>query len=281
MEKSGNVEEDQLSTMLKYVEKFQKIEKPEIKDLSSLLIPFIKFYVENKRLEKVENYVDELAADVHNLKLDITNDKIQLEALDRKISDGLEELNKTIKSFTEKIDNLELNNKKSMSKINVLVQTNIDNDIIIRGFPGKVESKTICENFIKSFNLDPHQVTSHYYFPYDSKFSGKTSHNIIISFREKQTKMNVLSRKRQMGPLLMSQLLPEESSASKIVTLSYSNRLSKFNLHTIYHLNKAKVAGKIFNIRFHNLCFAVKDTVDSQWCRISNTEELEPYKIYN
>ncbi len=75
---SGDGEDDQLSAMLKSVEQFQKIKRPEIKDLSSLLIPFIKFYIEDKRLEKLEDNVDELAADVHNLKLDISNNKIQL-----------------------------------------------------------------------------------------------------------------------------------------------------------------------------------------------------------
>jgi hypothetical protein len=196
--------------MLKSVEQFQKIKRPEIKGLSSLLIPFIKFYIENKRLKKLEDNVDELAADVHNLKLDISNNKIQLAAMDKKIADGLEALNNSIQSFTEKINDLESNSKKSMSTINILLQNKIDNDVIIRGFPGKLESKTVCENFIKTFNLEPSEIVSHYYFSYESKFSGKTSHNVIISFREKQTKLNVLARKKQMGPLLLSQLFPDQ-----------------------------------------------------------------------
>jgi hypothetical protein len=277
MEKSG--EEDQLAAMLKSVDDFQKIKKPEIKDLSSLLIPFIKFYIENKRLEKVENDVDELAVDVHNLKLEIANNKFQLEDLNRKISEGLETLNNNIKSVIEKIDDLETSNKKTMSSVNFLLQSKIDNDIIIRGFSGKLESQIVCDNFIKYFNLDPTEISSHYYFPYVSKYSGKTSHNVIISFREKETKLNILSRKKQMGPLLLSQLLPDHPATTKIVTISYSNRLSKFNLYTIYHLNKAKVAGKIFNVKYHNLCFAVKETEESQWSRISNIEELSKYKL--
>jgi chromosome segregation ATPase len=159
MEISG--EEDQLAAMLKSVEDFQKIKRPEIKDLSSLLIPFIKFYIENKRLEKVENDIDELAADVHNLKLEIANSKIQLEDLNRKISEGLETLNNNIKSATEKMIDLEASSKKTMSSINVLLQSRIDNDVIIRGFTGKIESQMVCDNFIKYFNLDPSEVVSH------------------------------------------------------------------------------------------------------------------------
>jgi hypothetical protein len=229
-------------------------------------------------LEKLEDDVDELAADIHSLKLDISNNKVQLADLDKKIADRLDALNNTIQSFTEKIDDLESNNKKSMSTINFLLQHKIDNDVIIRGFPGKLESKIVCENFVKTFNLDPSEIVSHYYFPYESKFSARTSHNVIISFREKQTKLNVLARRKQLGPLLLSQLFPDQSVTSKIVTLGYSNRLSKFNLYTIYHLNKAKMAGKICNIKYHNLCFAVKETEESQWRRISNNEELQKYK---
>jgi hypothetical protein len=96
MEKSGDVDDDQLSAMLKSVEKFQKITNPEIKDLSSILIPFIKFYIENKRMEKLESETDELAVEVHNLNLDIVNSKIELEALNKNISDGLKALNNTM-----------------------------------------------------------------------------------------------------------------------------------------------------------------------------------------
>ncbi len=126
--------------------------------------------------------------------------------------------------------------------------------------------------------MDKSEVLSHYYFSYTSKFSGKVSHNVIISFREKQTKLNILAHKKQTGPMLLSRLLPDQSSTSNIVTLTYSNRLSKYNLNAIYHLNKAKNAGQIFCIKFHNSCFTVKDNRESGWSRISNIEELQKYK---
>ncbi len=220
-----------------------------------------------------------MAVEVHKQKLEIADNKIKLEALDRKISTEIEALNKMMKDLSGKFENLDTDNKKSMSTVNVLLQSKIDNDIIIRGFPRKPESELVCDNFIKYFNLDRSEVLSHYYFPYTSKFSGKTSHNVIISFREKQTKMNILSRKKQLGPLLLNRLVPDQSSSTNIATVTYTNRLSKFNLHAIYHLNKAKNAGKVFSIRFHNLCFAVKETERCQWTRISNTEELQKYKI--
>jgi hypothetical protein len=126
------------------------------------------------------------------------------------------------------------------------------------------------------------QEKKHYYFPHTSEYSGKTSHNVIISFREKHTKLSILKRKKQMGPLLLSRLVPDhQSSATNITTLTYSNRLSKFNLHALYHLNKAKNAGNIFSIRFHNLCFTVKKTEGCQWTRISSIDELQPYKNMN
>jgi hypothetical protein len=117
-------------------------------------------------MEKLESEVDELAVEVHNLKLDIVNSKIELEALNKNISDGLKALNNTMQSFTANVDNLEISSKKSMSAINLLLQNKIDNDIIIRGFPGKAESKSVCDNFIKIFHLDPSEIVSHYYSHY-------------------------------------------------------------------------------------------------------------------
>jgi hypothetical protein len=83
--------------------------------------------------------------------------------LDKKIADGLDALNNTIQSFTAKIDDLESNNKKSMSTLNFLLQHKIDNDVIIRGFPGKLESKIVCENFVKTFNLDQGRLNPKFY----------------------------------------------------------------------------------------------------------------------
>ncbi len=63
------VDEDQSAALLRFVVEFQKIKKPEIKDLSSLLISFIKIFVENKRLKNLEDDVNELEADIHKQKL--------------------------------------------------------------------------------------------------------------------------------------------------------------------------------------------------------------------
>jgi hypothetical protein len=82
------------------------------------------------------------------LAVELANEKLKLEALDRKISAEIEALNKTLEAFKEKIYCLDLNNKKSMSTINVLLQSKIDNDLIIRGFPTKADSKIVCDNFI-------------------------------------------------------------------------------------------------------------------------------------
>jgi hypothetical protein len=176
-----NVDEDQSAVLLRFVVEFQKIQKPEIKDLSSLLISFIKFFVENKRLGNLEEEVSELEVELHKHKLEISNNKIKLEALDRKISTEMETLNNMIKDLSGKFENLNSENEKSMSTINILLQSKIDNDIIIRGFPDKPESEIVRDNFVKYFNIDKSEVLSHYYFPYTSRFSGKTSHNVIIT----------------------------------------------------------------------------------------------------
>jgi hypothetical protein len=275
---SADGEEDQSLVMLKFVEDFQKIQRPEVKDLSALLITFIKFYVENKRLLKLEEEIDELSADIHNYRLEVNNNKMKLDAIDKKISSEVEILNNMIKNFKDELESSNLKSKETMSSVNILLQEKIDNDIIIRGFPEKPDVDAVCDNFMKFFNVDKSEILTHYYFAYTSRFTGKTSHNIIISFREKQTKLNILARKKQTGPLLLSRLLGDQPSTSNIITVTYSNRLSKFNLNAIYHLNKAKSSGRIFSVRFHNSCFTVKDNETSEWFRISNIEELQKYK---
>jgi hypothetical protein len=102
-----------------------------------------------------------LAVELHKHKLEIANNNIKLEALDRKISTEMETLNNMIKDLSGKFENLNSDNEKSMSTINILLQSKIDNDIIIRGFPDKPESEIVCDNFIKYFNIDKSEVLSH------------------------------------------------------------------------------------------------------------------------
>jgi hypothetical protein len=269
--------EDHSASLLKSVDDFQKIQNPEIKDLSSLLIKFIKFSVENKRLDGLEEKVNDLEQEVHSQKLEIANNKTSIEALEQKFNSEIEALTKEVEKWKRKCETLELIQQESITSTNALLQNKIDNDIIIRGFPSKPDSKTVSEKFLSIFQLDISAIRSHYYFQYTSNFSKKISHNIILSFRDIETKMNVLQRKKELGPLLLSRIQPNSSGQSS--TLSYSNRLSKFNLYAIYHLNKAKDYKLIHSIRFHNLCFQIKETDKSGWKRISNLTELEKYQI--
>jgi hypothetical protein len=119
-------------------------------------------------------------------------------------------------------------------------------------------------------------VETYYYFPYAAK-AGKTSHNLIISFKDFDVKMEVLGRKKQLGRLLLKKIQPQMAPPDHEVLISYSNRLTKFNLRAIYHLNKAKDNKTVFNVRYHNLFFAVKETEKSPWQRISNPSELDKY----
>jgi hypothetical protein len=277
---SGEVEDDQSLDLLNSVADFQKIDNPEIKDLSSLLIKFIKFSVENKRLDRLEENLNDLEEEVHIQKLNIANNKAAIELLEQKFNSKIEALTNEILEWKNKCETLELNQQKTLTTNNVLLQNKLDNDIIIRGFPAKPDSKTVCDNFLSCFQLDNSVIRSQYYFQFDSKYSKKTSHNVILSFKEIETKMNILQRKKDLGPILLSRLQPG-MSASSSCTVTYSNRLSKFNLHAIFHLNKAKENKLIHSVRYHNLCFQIKESEKSGWLRISNNSELKKYKCHD
>jgi hypothetical protein len=273
---SGDGESDGAMEVLNSVEEFQKLDNPELKDLSSLLIKFIKFSVDNTRLEKLEKDVIDLEEDVHHQKLEIANNTMNIAALEKKLNEKIDQLTKSIGEWEKKYIELEASHQNSLSSNNFLLQDRIDNDLIVRGFPVKPDIKSACENFLECFRLDMSVVESYYYFPYAAK-AGKTSHNLIISFKDFNVKMEVLSRKKQLGRLLLKKIQPLMEPPDHDVFISYSNRLSKFNLHAIYHLNKAKDNKTIFNVRYHNLFFAVKETEKSPWLRISNPSELEKY----
>jgi hypothetical protein len=265
--------DDQSLIMLQTVADFQKIENPKIKDLSSLLINFIKFSVDNKRIDKLEANLNDIEVDVYNQKLDIANIKSSIEIMEKKFSEKIEFLTNSVEEWKQKYEKLETAQLKNFSSTNTMLQSKIDNDLIIRGFPEKPNSRTVCDNFLNVFQLDYASVSTHYYFPYKSKFSGKITHNVIIRFREIDTKLDILKRKKDMGPMLLNRIQPDMQSSS-FITLNYSNRLSKFNLSAVYQLTKAKERKQIVNIRFHNLCFAAKVPGNDDWQRVTNYTEL-------
>jgi hypothetical protein len=274
---SGDGDDDQAVEMLKSVEEFQKIAQPEIKDLSSLLINFIKYSVDNKRLDKLEENVNDLETEVHNLKLETANNKTSIEELEKKFTEKIEKLTESVEKWKKMYEELEAKYDMSTTSNNILLQNMIDNDVIVRGFPEKPDSKTVCDNFLRYFGLADTAVRYHYYFSYTSQFSGKTSHNVIVGFKEKEIKMGVIMRKKEVGSLSLLRIQPNLCAGESDVTLKFSNRLSKFNLYASYHLNKAKSAGQIHSIRYHNLCFSIKEGDKTQWQRISNDSELKKY----
>ncbi len=75
-----------------------------------------------------EEEIDELSADVHNYRLEVNNNKIKLEALDKKISSEVEILSKIIANFKDELENSNLKSKETMSSVNILLQQKIDND---------------------------------------------------------------------------------------------------------------------------------------------------------
>jgi hypothetical protein len=275
---SGDGEQDDALEVLKSVENFQKIENPELKDLSSLLIKFIKFSVDNKRLDKLEQNVNDLEEDMHLQKLDIGNNTTNIAALEKKFTAEIDSLKKTIEELKAKNSDLEESNQKNLGTNNFLLQDRIDNDLIVRGFPAKPDCKVACEKFLEAFHLDSSVVRTHYYFPYTLD-SGKITHNLIISFNEFEVKMKILESKKQRGPLLLNCIQPHLAPPDQDVTLTYSNRLTKFNLYAIYHLNKAKDNKIIHSIRYHNLFFSIKETEKGGWKRITNMSDLEKYMI--
>lgn len=268
-------ETDKEADLLKAVESFQAIPNPEVKDLSSILIDFIKYSVgSNKRLDQLETDIARLEDTVEAHSQDIVNNNTKITQIDADFKATVVQLNETIKSLETKCATDQSRNESS---INIAMQSKIDNDLIIRGFPAKPDSSVVLQNFLTTFDLEPSNITSCYYFPYKPRNNIPT-HNIIITFKEKDRKINLLSRKSAAGPLLLRTILPETPDTSTNV-LHYTNRLTKFNLYAANHLNKAKSKKKLVKLRFHNLCFEVKETEDGDWQRITNGKELDKFMI--
>jgi hypothetical protein len=101
---------------------------------------------------------------------------------------------------------------------------------------------------------------------------------IVIGFHEKTKKIEVLLTKKGMGPILSSQLVNDDERGSN--TITYSNRLSMFNLFVQRNLYRAKQHNTINDFRFHNYFFQVKrGKEDDKWILINCEEALMPFRV--
>jgi hypothetical protein len=197
-------------------------------------------------------------------------------------SDRLELVEREMEKMKEKA----LENEETLHKLD---QREVDKDIYISGFPAQPNEEEVTAALMKLHNIPMNKVDRHYSFsftvkpraastPMDGRGKRRTVYQMVIGFKDLETKMKFMKNKKDKGPIALEQLttakLKQEDAK---ITIRCVNRLSKFNLKVQRHLMTSKVNGNIVGFQLHNGLFRLKETDDSNWKIIGTEEALDPY----
>jgi hypothetical protein len=179
---------------------------------------------------------------------------------------------------------------KSEETVHKLDQREVDKDIYISGFPVEPNEGEITEALMKMHDIPLNKVDRHYSFSFTVKPRASSTpkdggrqrqrsvHQMVIGFKDMETKMKFMKAKKDKGPIALEQLTkaklkPEDAKAM----IRCVNRLSKFNLKVQRHLMTSKVNGDIVGFQLHNGLFRLKEKDDSSWKVIGTEDALDPY----
>lgn len=283
--------DDQDLALEELIQNYQKIEKPEVKDLSDFFIQYLKTSNNlNTRFNDCEDRVSELEKRCDLKDTHIKNIEEHLHEVEDNQTTLKTELEEKINNLSDQLEvakqQIELNSTQTL----YMQQLYMDKDLILKGFPTKPDPETVVKNFIKHYDLNIGHVREYYYVDYSkntkqnsASSKNRSLHFVVISFKSKSAKVEAFKKKKEKGLPLLKNLLPD-ATENRDAIIKCSNKLTKFNLHVQHILYKAQEKKIIFEYRYHNYLFQCKQEENSEWFRIDSYKKIkiisqEVYKI--
>lgn len=209
----------------------------------------------NEKISGIKKSLKSLESDVEKIKDSQKEDKILVN-----------------EKFIE-IDNKFLNVR---SDVNYLMQSKVDNDVLISGFYGKPDESYAVPELLKFYDM-PEDCLSNFY-SYTSTQKGILRGTLVITFKSKSDQLLFREKKISKGPVSINQLTEVEVSAAQNTTLGCFNRLTPTNQHIQRELGKLLEDTKIKEIKYRNCQFFVKIKENSALLPIGSVEHLNDLK---
>lgn len=178
------------------------------------------------------------------------------------------------------------------SSVHKVEQKQIDKHLFMSGFPSNPDEDEVMSSLLELYEIPETSVDYKYSFqftprrvtpnatstPSSSTQQTKTYHQMVIVFKDNQTKSKFMKAKKEKGPIVFDQLSKKPLSGEEAKTIIRCvNRLSKFNLKVQRELLTAKNQQKIFSFQLYNGVFRLKIIENSGWKIIDTENALEPY----
>lgn len=263
------------------IEAFESMIEPTSKDLMKLLAKNTRtnnFIV--CQVASLEGRISSIETKQVAITTRLDNNEDRLSKVETSQSNFQTSTNEKFASVEEGLRQLYGLIQGNTSSNNLKDQRELDKDVILKGFAQKPDATVVTKNFASMYNIDLSSINESYYFSYNLPARGqgditKTLHFVVICFKKKATKVEMFITKKAKGSPTWSQLEPEAlNQAAQSTDIIVTNKLTKFNLAVQKALYGLKNKEVIFDYRFHNNLYQVKDTPTSAWTRIVTWDEL-------
>ena len=269
-------------SMQSLVSEFKTKENRNVEDLCQFMASYIEKSEDYRRtICEIHHQHIELQkrVEVVESKFESQNDKIQ-ENLDH-----VELVERDLKETKE-------SGLETESSVHKIEQKQIDKHIFISGFPSKPDEDEVMSSLLALYEIPETSVDYKYSYQFTPRKSTpkatstpststqqvKMFHQMVIAFKDNQSKSKFMKAKKEKGPVAYEQLTKKHlgnDDAKAIIRCV--NRLSKFNLKVQREMLTAKNQQKIFNFQLHNGVFRMKISETSGWKIIDTETALQPY----
>lgn len=207
-----------------------------------------------------------------------TNEKItsienKISSLKSEIGDIKKQQKEDVDSLKEKLVKTESNFLKVRTDLNVILQSKIDNDVVIAGFPNKPDEEYAIKEFCKFYDL-PDDCISSYYSYMSKKKDGSDQGVLVVTFKTKTHQIAYREKKTVKGPITLNQVLETKVAPAQNIALSCFNRLTSLNQHIQRELGKLQTSNKIKAINYKNCQFYIRMDESSPQMPIASLEQL-------
>lgn len=248
----------------------QRKEDPSIKDLVNLFTGYIKIQIEKeeirakafeRRLTYVEEEIENHQAALHDLQE--TTYSLQLT------------------STTNTSDLF-----KCETSLHKIEQLKIENDLFFSQIPFKPDAEQLTAKILEATNIPKQSAANSYTFLLRAKHSANstinsnaTNHALVLTFTNTKEKAKFFQERKKLGPLKVSQLIPNCPEAIADKSIKIINRLTTFNLKVVKALGKKKSIGDINNFQMHNGLFRYKLTETDSWIYVGTQQQLNDLAV--
>lgn len=238
--------------LLNTLTELKKIEDPTPKQLLEAMIAMMQMQL------GMNLKIDSMSKSMKSLESAISSNKTRIDTLE------------------ENFDDLEDLAIESKGAINLIKQKEIDNNVMISGFPNKPDATEAANKILENYEMNPNCIK--YCYSYERSVENKKDKSVktigylVITLNSKSDQINLQKKKKEKGLPVLKNIVANPPANQADSQLKMFNMLTSENISIQQDLRKLIEDNRIVEIKFRNCCFYIRIKEDSDLIAVSSSD---------